>query len=419
MKFVTGLLAAVLLLAGMGASHAVVRIAEDRGGRIGTYVDKYQDLRSSGETVIIDGLCASACTIVLGAVPHDKICVTSHANLGFHAAWDFGANGRASPIPKPPRCCIRCIRRRCGAGSPQRGGLTPHMIFLRGKQLMSMYKPCYLDAQASAPRTSSSRRDRDSRPHDVIAPDPCRACPAARLALSEHDRQANGGNAVCRCLLRQMVAHGSANFHAAGDARPATRLRAGSRRRLSWRRGSRRRSPARRAGAVVPLRDGGLLRDDRLRHRRLLLIREFKEFHDGSDHPPAGHRRSLRRKPGGRAGADAVGARRIEKRGGAGRDRRAVPADRPGRPDRDRKEPAGPPDADLLRLHPLPRRLPDLAVRDFRGAAGDGQGCRSRQRLFHLGRSRARHRRGDEGLSVELRSASEGSDRQSRRRSRR
>ena len=50
MKFVTGLLAAVLLLAGVGASHAVVRIADDRGGRIGTYVDKYQGLRTSGET---------------------------------------------------------------------------------------------------------------------------------------------------------------------------------------------------------------------------------------------------------------------------------------------------------------------------------------------------------------------------------
>ena len=42
MKFVTGLLAAILLLAGVGASHAVVRIADDRGGRIGTYVNKYQ-----------------------------------------------------------------------------------------------------------------------------------------------------------------------------------------------------------------------------------------------------------------------------------------------------------------------------------------------------------------------------------------
>ena len=100
MKLVTGLLAAVLLLAGVGASQAVVRIADDRGGRIGTYVDKYQGVRTSGETVIIDGLCASACTIVLGAVPHDRICVTSHANLGFHAAWDFGANGRAVTNPE-------------------------------------------------------------------------------------------------------------------------------------------------------------------------------------------------------------------------------------------------------------------------------------------------------------------------------
>jgi hypothetical protein len=42
MKFVTGLLAAIVLLAGAGSSHAVVRIADDRGGQIGSYVDKYQ-----------------------------------------------------------------------------------------------------------------------------------------------------------------------------------------------------------------------------------------------------------------------------------------------------------------------------------------------------------------------------------------
>ena len=89
MKFVTGLLATVLLLAGIGASHAVVRIADDRGGRIGTYVNRYQGLRSSGESVVIDGLCASACTIVLGAVPYDKICVTSHANAGFPCGVGF------------------------------------------------------------------------------------------------------------------------------------------------------------------------------------------------------------------------------------------------------------------------------------------------------------------------------------------
>jgi hypothetical protein len=150
MKLVTGLLAAVLLLAGISVSRAVVRIGEDRGGRIGTYVDKYQDLRSSGQTVIIDGLCASACTIVLGAVPHDKICVTSHANLGFHAAWDFGANGRAITNPEATQMLYSMYPAAVKRWITARGGLTPHMIFLHGKQLMSMYKPCYLDAQASA-----------------------------------------------------------------------------------------------------------------------------------------------------------------------------------------------------------------------------------------------------------------------------
>jgi hypothetical protein len=155
MRLMTGLLAAVLLLAGVGASHAVVRIADDRGGRIGTYVDRYQGLRTSGETVIIDGLCASACTIVLGAVPHDRICVTSHANLGFHAAWDYGTNGRAVTNPEATHMLYSMypspIRRWIAA----RGGLTPRMLFLRGKQLQALYKPCYLDAQASANRPGS------------------------------------------------------------------------------------------------------------------------------------------------------------------------------------------------------------------------------------------------------------------------
>jgi len=150
MKFLTGLLAAVLLIAGMGASHAVVRIADDRGGRIGTYVDKYQDLRQSGDTVIIDGLCASACTIVLGAIPHDRICVTSSATLGFHAAWDFGSNGRAVTNPEATQMLYSMYPSSVRHWISRRGGLTPKMIFLRGKALQAMYKPCYLDAQASA-----------------------------------------------------------------------------------------------------------------------------------------------------------------------------------------------------------------------------------------------------------------------------
>ncbi len=152
MKGWTGILAAIFLCIGIGASHAVVRIADDRGGRIGTYVDKYEALRSSGETVVIDGLCASACTIVLGAVPRDRICVTSRASLGFHAAWDPGAGGRPITNIEATHMLYTMYPTSIRRWIKKRGGLTPHMIFLRGQQLMSMYRPCYLDAQAAAAR---------------------------------------------------------------------------------------------------------------------------------------------------------------------------------------------------------------------------------------------------------------------------
>jgi hypothetical protein len=165
MKLATGLLAAILVLIGMAPSHAVVRIADDRGGRIGTYVDKYQGLRSSGETVIIDGLCASACTIVLGAIPRDKICVTSHATLGFHAAWDFGANGRAITNPEATQMLYSMYPSSVKHWISARGGLTPHMIFLRGKELQALFKPCYLDAQAS-----TNKLPVDAQPSAIKSP---------------------------------------------------------------------------------------------------------------------------------------------------------------------------------------------------------------------------------------------------------
>ena len=152
MKLLMGLLAAMLLLAGVGTSHAVVRITNDRGGQIGRYVERYEQLRASGQTVMIDGLCASSCTIVLGAIPSEKICVTRNANLGFHAAWDFGAGGRAITNPEATQMLYSMYPSRVRHWITNRGGLSPRLIFLRGRQLEAMYRPCYPDVQVAAPR---------------------------------------------------------------------------------------------------------------------------------------------------------------------------------------------------------------------------------------------------------------------------
>jgi hypothetical protein len=139
-------LAVVLISTTQG--HATVYISNDRGGRIGTYVDTYNQVRDLNDTVVIDGLCASACTLILGSVPYDKICVTSKANLGFHAAWDYGPNGRHITNREATQQLYNTYPRPVQKWITQRGGLTPHMVFLHGKQLMHMYRPCPLDAQA-------------------------------------------------------------------------------------------------------------------------------------------------------------------------------------------------------------------------------------------------------------------------------
>ncbi len=70
----------------MGPASADVRIVNDPGGEVSSYVQKFQEMRASGERVVIDGPCLSACTLLTGFVPRDHVCVTSRAVLGFHAA---------------------------------------------------------------------------------------------------------------------------------------------------------------------------------------------------------------------------------------------------------------------------------------------------------------------------------------------
>src|SRR5437868_7705403 len=87
-------LIATLSAMSASAASARVRIVSDAGGQIGPYLESLVQLRSSGQQVVIDGPCLSACTMVLGVIPRERICVTRRARLGFHAAWHPGDNGQ-------------------------------------------------------------------------------------------------------------------------------------------------------------------------------------------------------------------------------------------------------------------------------------------------------------------------------------
>ena len=133
---------ALVLALSVASASATMRISEDRGGQIGQYLQAFASLRSSGESVVIDGNCLSACTLVLGLVPRDRICATEHARFGFHAAWMPDRDGR--PVTSPlgtqalwniyPAAVRRWINRH--------GGLSRKMIFLQGRELDGIVTSC-------------------------------------------------------------------------------------------------------------------------------------------------------------------------------------------------------------------------------------------------------------------------------------
>ncbi|MGB8527500.1 MAG: hypothetical protein WCD75_11810 [Rhodoplanes sp.] len=126
-------------------AFADLRITRDFGGYVEEYKAKYQRIRETGERVIIDGICNSACTLVLGIVPLQHICVTPRASLGFHEAyfdkrWTAGVKvtsiaGTAELMSVYPNPVKDWIARQ--------GGLTPEMKKLRnGADLWTIVNPC-------------------------------------------------------------------------------------------------------------------------------------------------------------------------------------------------------------------------------------------------------------------------------------
>jgi hypothetical protein len=134
---------ALAALIGLTSSaSATVRISGDPGGQIGPYLEHLVALRSSGEKIVIDGPCLSACTMILGVIPRDRICVTSRARLGFHAAWRPDESGRPVTSRGGTQLLMEVYPQEVRSWIARRGGLTPRMKILSGRELYAMYSPC-------------------------------------------------------------------------------------------------------------------------------------------------------------------------------------------------------------------------------------------------------------------------------------
>jgi hypothetical protein len=99
-------------------------------------------VRASGEKVVIDGNCYSACTLVLGLVPRERICATSRARLGFHAAWMPDENGRPITSPMGTEALWSIYPSKVRSWISRNGGLSRKMIFMQGADLRGIVPAC-------------------------------------------------------------------------------------------------------------------------------------------------------------------------------------------------------------------------------------------------------------------------------------
>ncbi len=135
-------LATLLLALASPQAKAEVRILASPGGEVGPFLDLFERVRASGERVVIDGPCLSACTLVLSMVPNNRICVTRRAILGFHAARSVDRQGRMYAEPQASELVLETYPAAVRGWILRRGGLSSRLLLLRGRELAAIYPSC-------------------------------------------------------------------------------------------------------------------------------------------------------------------------------------------------------------------------------------------------------------------------------------
>jgi hypothetical protein len=136
-------LCVVLALSAATPAFADIRILGSTGGEVGAFLKLFEVLRESGERIVIDGLCYSACTLVLSTVPRERICVTRRAVLGFHGARLFDYEGNEYTVPPSLNAAVaEAYPEPVKRWIARRGGLTRKLIVLRGAELYRHYPRC-------------------------------------------------------------------------------------------------------------------------------------------------------------------------------------------------------------------------------------------------------------------------------------
>jgi hypothetical protein len=125
-------LAALLLFAAWPAWAETIEVSDNHGGSVAQYNNRWAGLAARGVDVKIVGPCQSACTVLLGHIPRNRICVTADASFGFHLA----------NLPSATATLWDSYQADLKTWINQHGGLKKEFVWLRAPETFRFFKKC-------------------------------------------------------------------------------------------------------------------------------------------------------------------------------------------------------------------------------------------------------------------------------------
>lgn len=104
-RFIAMTCAALMFASPALASYDYV-VYSDYGGDMEEYMELAASLKEDGARVVINGVCASACLVLLHSDYGLEVCATQRAMLGYHIPWFSDVAGNILPDPTNERLNI-------------------------------------------------------------------------------------------------------------------------------------------------------------------------------------------------------------------------------------------------------------------------------------------------------------------------
>ena len=132
LRIVTLLLTLMLAFAALPVRAETINVNDNHGGSVAAYNARWAGLAARGVSVRIVGPCQSACTVLLGHIPRERICVTPAASFGFHLAH----------LPQATATLRTAYASDITGWINAHGGLTDTFIWMRAPDTYKYFKKC-------------------------------------------------------------------------------------------------------------------------------------------------------------------------------------------------------------------------------------------------------------------------------------